>query len=47
MLQNPRILRYNSIMKKHFGGCACGKVRYHTIGQTPNITIISNYTMLF
>jgi len=20
-------------MKKHSGGCACGKVRYHTIGQ--------------
>ena len=20
-------------MEKHSGGCACGKVRYHTIGQ--------------
>jgi len=20
-------------MKKHYGGCMCGRVRYHTIGQ--------------
>ena len=23
----------HGFMKKHSGGCACGKVRYHTIGQ--------------